>query len=190
MSSNRILIILMIIIIVLFGVIILLSLTRDQAAPLPPTAEFSPVPTIWITQIVTQIVATAPSPTPTQISTSTQFPTATLVWDPFSAPLYYPLSNCAASRLNKGDMAFVGSLAGEPRISLTDQVFADPGIRNLLMGEYLHITSNPVCEQNTVIWEVRAVSDDTVGFVKEGDGETYWLFPASPAIATPKRLKP
>jgi hypothetical protein len=190
MSSNRILIFLMVILIVLFGVIIIVTLNRDQAAPIPPTVETTLQPTIWITQVVTQIVATAPSPTPTQIPTSTQFPTSTLAWDPFSAPLYYPISNCAASRLYKGDMAFVGNLAGVPRISLTDQVFADPGIRELVMGEYLHITSNPVCEQNTVIWEVRAISDDTVGYVKEGDGDTYWLFPASPAIATPRRLRP
>jgi hypothetical protein len=180
----------MIILIVLFGLIIFLSQNREQATPIPPTVESTLEPTIWITQVVTQIVATAPSPTPTQIPTSTQLPTATLEWDPFSAPLYYPVTDCAASRLKKGDMAFVGNLAGDPRISLTDQVFADPGIRNLVMGEYLQITSNPVCEQDTLIWEARAISDDTVGFVKEGDGDTYWLFPASPAIPTPRRLRP
>lgn len=190
MSSNRILIILLIVIIVLFGVIIVLSLNRERATPVPPTAEANLEPTIWITQVVTQIVATAPSPTPTQIPTPTPWPTATLEWDPFSQPFYYPLSGCAASRLKKGEMAFVGSLAGNPRISLSDQVFADPGIRNLVMGEYLHIVSNPVCERQTLIWQARAVSDNTVGYVKEGDGVTYWLFPASPAIPTPKRIKP
>jgi hypothetical protein len=179
----------MIILIVLFGVIILLSLNREQAAPIPPTVESTLEPTIWITQLSPDCFH-RPFPTPTQIPTSTQLPTSTLAWDPFSAPLYYPLTDCGASRLHKGDMAFVGNLAGEPRISLSDQVFADPGIRNLVMGEYLQITSDPVCEQNTLIWEARAVSDDTVGYVKEGDGDTYWLFPASPSIPTPKRLKP
>lgn len=87
-------------------------------------------------------------------------------------------------------MAFVGYLDGTLRISLTNQVFADPGIRDLVMGEYLHITSEPICEQNHVIWQVRAVSDNTIGYVTEGNGDVYWLFPASPAIPTPRRIRP
>ena len=127
MSSNRILIILLIVIILLFGVIIFISLGRNQATPVPPTAESTIEPTIWLTQVITQIVATVPTATSTQIPTSTALPTATLVWDPWAAPLYYPLSDCPASRLKEGDMAFVGYLDGTLRISLSEQIFADPG---------------------------------------------------------------
>lgn len=190
MSSNRLLIVLIIIIILLFGVILIFSLNREQAAPPPPTAEITQVPTIWVTQFVTQIIATVPSPTPTQIPTSTALPTATLVWDPWSVPLYYPLPDCSASRLKEGDVAFVGYLDGTLRIALSNQIFADPGIRDLVMGEYLHIISEPLCEQNHVIWQVRAISDNTIGFVPEGNGDVYWLFPASPAIPTPRRIRP
>jgi hypothetical protein len=189
MTINRTVIILLVIIAVLFGIILILSLSRAASPPESPTSAVTFVPTIWITPVVTQIVATLPTSTATQIPTSTPYPTATLVWDPFSVPFYYPLADCGASRLKKGEMAFVGFLDRTLRISLSNQVFADPGIRDLGMGELLYITSDPICERNTVIWGVRAISDDTVGFEPEGDGTTYWLFPASPAIPTPRKLK-
>lgn len=166
----------------------MLILSACSGGATPTTAEVVTVePTLWLTTHVTQIVATSLPPPPTQIPTSTPWPTATLDWDPWAVPIYYPLFNCSGSRLHIGDMAFVGSLSLPIKISLTNQVFYDPGIRDLEHGETMQVIDGPDCVDGYVVWRVFTSNDGIEGYVPEGDGEQYWLFPLSPTFPTPDR---
>jgi hypothetical protein len=150
--------------------------TTTEGGTPAPTAQ----PTVWVTTFVTQIIATVPSPTASPLPTTTPFPTATLEWDPYSVPIYYPLAGCPASRLKKGDRATVASLDRPWRISFTEEVLSDPGIRDLTLGETLKIDDGPWCIQGYVVWKIIADSDKTEGFVAEGNGDEYWLLPLPP----------
>jgi hypothetical protein len=136
-------------------------------------------PTIVITQYVTQVVAT---PTNTLPPPSTQAVAATQVlnvgWDPFSAPIYYPIIGCVASRLHEDDVAFVAN-AGSEGIHWSKDIGYAPIYRKLIPGELMDIDKGPWCSNGAIIWKV-ITADGYTGFVPEGDGNVYYLLPMPP----------
>ena len=144
--------------------------------------EESPTPTTQPTQIITQVVTEIITPTPLPIlptspPTQSSEPTPTPTFDPFSAPIYYPLPDCVASRLHKNDTAIVTSVGGangirySPDMSLSDNIeqYAQP-------GDTLIIRDGPWCSYGWIVWFVET-SGGFLGYTPEGNGEVYWLLP-------------
>jgi hypothetical protein len=149
----------------------------------PPAANSQPgTPTVVLmTQVVTQIVAPTPIPmTPTTPPTATIVPvTPTPTYDPLSAPIYYPLSDCVASRLHIGDRAMVSLDGGPNGIRYGRDMAEDTVFAYAQPGQILEIVNGPYCSRGWIVWQVRT-GDGQVGFTPEGDGNNYWLFPAAP----------
>ncbi|MCZ7554234.1 MAG: hypothetical protein M5U05_16925 [Anaerolineales bacterium] len=140
-------------------------------------------PVVLITQMVTQIVATPTiTPAPPQISEvfEAPAPVASSGYDPFSVPIYYPIRGCFASRLHVGDVAFVANGAGTIGIHQTHDIGYAPIWRHLNPGELMDVIDGPWCDRGALTWKI-ATSDGLVGFVPEGDGNTYWLLPMAPS---------
>lgn len=138
-------------------------------------------PTVLVTQIVQQIVAT---PTATSLPAPTEAvrvvaPAASTGWDPFAVPIYYPIRGCFASRLHVGDVAFVANGAGAMGIHQTQDIGYSPIWRHLDPGELMDVIDGPWCDRGALTWKV-ATADGYIGYVPEGDGNVYWLLPMSP----------
>jgi len=150
-----------------------------------PTAAGQIVaPVVVVTQVVVEVVATLPPPTATQVPS----PTVALYqpapgWNPASAPIYYPLAGCVASRLHLGDTAFVATLGAYSRLYLTKDIFNDPGTRSLVLGEQFMIVDGPWCDRDILIWKLKTKEKD-IFYTPEGNGEVYWLLPLNPYIPT------
>lgn len=169
----------------LLGVTLFISACVVSGQPPAPASPANP--TYFITQYVTQVVATAPTSTPDPTVTPSPWPTPTLEWDPFAVPIYFPDTGCAGSRLQKGGMAFVAQTnASITRIFSHPVVEDNPGMRDLVAGEILYIMDGTWCENRMLIWQIYAMSDGKQGYVVEGDGNQYWLLPMSPSEPTPK----
>ena len=158
-------------------------------------------PTLFITPMITQVIATrsAPTPTPEEEATPTQFMSSS--YDPLKAKIYYPIRGCVASRLHIGDSAFVATNSGQMGIYPSKDINFAPIIRYADAGEAFLITDGPWCQGSTLIWKVRTTDDDDSNagsggsinwvienYAPEGNGELYWLLPleTNPGIATPK----
>jgi hypothetical protein len=108
-------------------------------------------------------------------------------------PTYFPLDQCAGSRLREGDWAYVAFGGGRNAIRNKPDVgdksnkigFAEE-------GEVVTIVGGPVCSYTWIVWKVRS-SDGLQGWTPEGDGQVFWLVPgltSSPcAQAPPSRLQ-
>lgn len=146
-----------------------------------PAANPQPVtpPVMLITQVITEIVAPTPLPvTPSPVPTSTPVPpTPTPTYDPASAPIYYPLEDCVASRLHIGDRAMVSLYGGPNGIRYGRDLFEDTVFAYAQPGQILDVVNGPWCSRGWIVWQVR-LADGQVGFTPEGNGNEYWLFPA------------
>ena len=129
-----------------------------------------------LTQVVTQVVTPTPLPTSTPQPTPTDLPTLTPTWDPLSAPVYYPLKDCVASRLHLGDLAMVSLKGGPNGIRYGRDMSQDTIIAYADPGDILEITAGPWCSYGWLVWMVRTL-DGVVGFTPEGNGNEYWLLP-------------
>jgi hypothetical protein len=141
-------------------------------------------PTIIVTQVVEYVVATLPPSTSTPVPSPTSAPVHSTTWDPFSAPVYYPVVGCVASRLHIGDVAFVAQVDRPAFLYYYKEIAGDPGVRQLQTGEHLEITKGPWCSDGSLVWQVRA-GDKHQYFAVEGDGEIYWLLPLAPFVPSP-----
>lgn len=150
-------------------------------------------PTLFITPMVTQVIATrsAPTATPEEESTPTQVLSSS--YDPLKVAIYYPIRECVASRLRVGDSAFVAYNGGQMGVYPTSDITFAPMLRYAQTGEAFLITDGPWCEENTIIWKVKTIDEEQIemgveNYVPEGNGEMYWLLPLeeNPGIATPK----
>lgn len=138
----------------------------------PPTLP----PTKIITMVVTKVMTPTftPKPTNTPLPTSTPEPTST--YDPYSVTIYYPLEDCAASRLHIGDKAFV-AYGGRPNaIRYGADLHYDTVIGYAYQGEVVEIVDGPFCSYGWIEWMVKT-DGGLVGYTPEGDGNNYWLLP-------------
>lgn len=161
-----------------FAISILLSACIQVVAPTAlPSAT---VPVLVITQVITEIIPPTPLPvTPTKAPTSTpEPPTATPTWDPLSAPIYYPLEDCVASRLYVGDLAMVSLQGGPNGIRYGRDLHYDTIIGYAQPGTTLEILNGPWCSHGWLVWLVR-MKDGTTGYTPEGNGNEYWLLPTT-----------
>jgi len=143
-----------------------------------PTEQAATPPIIVITQIVTEMIPPTPLPvTPSPVPTATPLPpTITPTYDPLSAPIYYPLEDCVASRLHVGDTAMVSLVGGANGIRYGRDM-AEAAISGYAQpGALLQIQGGPWCSRGWIVWMVKT-ADGMVGFTPEGDGNTYWLLP-------------
>jgi hypothetical protein len=162
-----------------FGLSILLSGCIQIVAPTPEATATAPV--IIVTQVITEIIPPTPVPvTPTAVKTNTPVPPSpTPTWDPLSAPIYYPLDDCVASRLHVGDMAQVSLSGGPNGIRYGRDLYYDTIVGYAQPGSLLEITNGPWCSRGWLVWLVRT-QDGVVGYTPEGNGSEYWLFPTAP----------
>ena len=137
-----------------------------------PTAPPAPI----ITQVVTQVITPTPQPTSTPVPTATPAITLTPTYNPLSAPIYYPLEDCAASRLHNGDDAMVSLVGGANGIRSGLDLHSDIVEYNAQPGEILKIVGGPYCSYGWIVWLVETQSG-YIGFTPEGNGNEYWLFP-------------
>ena len=143
---------------------------RTQQAVTPPV--------VVITQIVTEMIPPTPLPvTPTIAPSATPLPpTVTPTYDPLTAPIYYPLKDCIASRLHVGDKAMVSLVGGANGIRYGRDLMEDTILGYAQPGAILKIQAGPWCSRGWIVWLVEA-ADGMVGYTPEGDGNTYWLLP-------------
>ena len=129
-----------------------------------------------ITVIVTQVVPPTNTPVPTNTLLPTATPEPTSTYDPYSVPIYYPLADCAASRLHIGDRAFV-TYGGRPNaIRYGSDLHYDTVIGYAYQGEEMEIIDGPYCSYGWIVWRVKT-DGGLVGFTPEGNGNEYWLLP-------------
>ncbi len=123
-----------------------------------PTSQ----PTLIITQVVTEIITPTPQPVlPTSPPTQANEPTLTPTYDPFSVPIYYPLPDCVASRLHKGDTAIVSYQGGDNAIRYS------PGHESQRKHRTLCIAGRPINNQRRTLlqlWVVGLVCRDSRWF--------------------------
>lgn len=158
----------------------LLSLAcRVEAPRLILEDSPTPPPPAVITQVVTQMITPTPEPTSTPIPTETPQKTPTPTYDPLSAPIYYPLPNCAASRLHVGDKAMVSYVGGANAIRQSPDLHTGVIDYYAQPGEILNIVGGPECSYGWIVWLVETQSGYR-GFTPEGNGDEYYLFPVGP----------
>lgn len=95
----------------------------------------------------------------------------------FERQSYFPINNCAHSRLYVGDRAIVAwgdgpnGIRTEPDTHPSDNI-----IYRAPPGEGLRIIGGPVCNYGWILWQVKT---DTgyVGWTPESSGGDFWLTP-------------
>jgi len=162
---------------VCLSVLLVLSACRSSG----PVQTQGTAPVMIITQVVNQVVTATFAPTATLVPSPTPVPslTPTPTFDPYSAPVYYPLKDCVASRLHQGDVARVapGGTANGIRYGL--DLYVDTIIYSAKQGELLDIVGGPFCSRGWIVWQVKT-SSGVIGFTPEGNGYEYWLLPTGP----------
>jgi hypothetical protein len=160
-------------------VVAVLQLALAACGPAPATEATATPQIIYVTQVVTEIIPPTPlPPTETPIPTDTPVP-PTPTFDPLSAPIYYPLADCVASRLHVGDRAMVSLYGGPNGIRYGRDLAEATIITEAQPGAILEIVNGPWCSRGWIVWFVRT-ADGVEGFTPEGDGSEYWLLPTSP----------
>jgi len=163
------------------GLMAILLFVSACSGASPATVVVTPQ-VIIITQVVTQIIPPTPLPaTDTPAPTVTPVPPTVTptVFDPMSAPIYYPLADCVASRLHVGDIAMVSLVGGSNGIRYGLDL-AEAAIATYAQpGDKLEIVNGPYCSRGWIVWMVKT-GDGFVGFTPEGDGNEYWLLPTAP----------
>jgi hypothetical protein len=163
----------------LFLVILSLYLALVACVAAPAVSPTATSQVIYVTQVITQIIPPTPVPaTPTPPPTETQLP-PTPTWDPISAPIYYPLADCVASRLHVGDRAMVSLVGGPNGIRYGRDLSESTVFAYAQPGSTLEIVNGPWCSQGWLVWFVRT-ADGAEGFTPEGNGNEYWLLPTRP----------
>jgi hypothetical protein len=135
----------------------------------PPT----PVPTL--TPTPTQTFTRSPTPTPTRTRTRTPVPPTRTPVPPRAQPRLCP--NSPPPRLAIGDIGYVvygygpSNLNKHPRRSGDRNVVVDI----LQEGDTFRVVGGPQCGNGLTWWQVRYLKNNFLGWLAEGEGNTYWL---------------
>jgi len=168
--------------ILILAILFLSSLACRVEAPRIVMSDETATPTaLVITQVITEVITPTPIYIPPTVApTQTPEPTETPPFDPGSAPIYYPLKDCVASRLYRGDRAMVSLVGGANAIRSSADVQAESNIIAYAQpGDILKIVDGPYCDAGHIIWLIETL-DQIRGFTPEGNGFEYWLFPVEP----------
>lgn len=127
-----------------------------------------------------------PTQTPYFIPTTPVYPTVTPELYPtfpppttltYIPPTYFPLSNCAASRIHNGDSVYVDFAGGNNGIRSSPDVHSSTNkIAVAYSGDVLVVIGGPACSYGWILWEVRDGKGVT-GWTPESDGTSFWLNP-------------
>jgi hypothetical protein len=164
-------------------------LVASGCAGYNPAGAQNPNPTVVIVQYVTQVVATvtpAPptaTPLPRVVEEEPAQPVTYNGFDPYSVEVYYPIMGCqVASRIHIGDrVAVANNRNGTLGLHMTANIGDAPIFRSLTNGELLDVVQGPYCQLNSLVWGV-VDADDRIGFVAEGNGDSYWLLPVGEKV--------
>lgn len=88
---------------------------------------------------------------------------------------YYPITNCASSRLYLGDTVILED--GIDYVSIRNEPDTHPSnnkIGRVEPNEYAEIIDGPVCNYGWLLWKV-SNSDRIVGWIPETNGTVFWL---------------
>ena len=176
----------------------------ESVTPAQPASAPDPAASISREQALTQVahaIETAsalglPSPVPdAAVNPIPAQPTPEPLPDrPLTAPpaeeaeVYWPLGNCAPSRLRIGDSAYVSlggtksSLRSEP-----DTHSANNIIQKYLPGSVIEILDGPYCSYGILLWMVSTTQDE-VGYMAEGNTSEFWMVPIQRYAACPGQL--
>jgi hypothetical protein len=95
-----------------------------------------------------------------------------------SLPVYYPLSNCAPSRIYVGDVVRLEQGTDYVTIRNTpDTNPKDNKIGQIKGNERAKVIGGPVCNYGWLLWKIERISDGLVGWVPETDEKEFWLMP-------------
>ncbi len=95
----------------------------------------------------------------------------------FERQSYYPMKDCAASRLYIGDRAYVSWIGGSNGIrSEPDTHPSDNIIYRAPPGEGMKIIGGTECNYGWILWEV-VTDTGQRGWTPESDGKDMWLVP-------------
>lgn len=159
--------------------------------PAPPTAEpvaegGEPIShTATPTQLPPTQLPTVTRRLPTSIPTATPAPTQRQPTRPPSAPglapvpTYYPLAECASSRLQLGDWGYIRFSGGSNGIRDTADTHPKDNIIGYAeAGQVVEIIKGPKCNYGWVLWKVAVVNQrGLAGWTPEGDGKEFFIEP-------------
>ena len=95
----------------------------------------------------------------------------------FEREPYYPIKNCAHSRLYVGDRAIVSIGGGTNGIRTEPDTHPSDNIKyRAPSGEGMWIIKGPVCNYGWILWKVETDSGHK-GWTPESAGDEFWLTP-------------
>lgn len=90
--------------------------------------------------------------------------------------VYFPLNNCAGSRLQQGDAAIISPDGGRNAIRSSADTHPSSNIIGYAEpGDQIEITAGPVCNYGWILWKVRVVNSGLQGWTPETDGKKFWI---------------
>ena len=152
------------------AIILIVNIPLFRHAPTP-----SITPTHAITPAFTPSYTFAPTQTPAPAFTSTF---TVLAATPTPMGFYYPLPNCAGSRIHLGDFVKLETNVDSVTIrSDPDTHPSDNKIGSIVGNDRAEIIDGPVCNWKWILWKINRVSDGLIGWVPESNGTEFWLVP-------------
>jgi serine/threonine-protein kinase len=103
--------------------------------------------------------------------------------------VYFPLSDCAASRTHSGDLVYIApgggrnAIRSEPNTRPTDNV-----IGHAEENEAMIVVGGPECNFGWLLWEV-ITENGVQGWTPESDGNELWFEPHSTYRACPSGIE-
>ncbi len=141
-----------------------LESATPSLTPYPTLASSStqqPGPTLFVS--ATLVASRTPIPSPSSASSAN--------------PTWVPCPGTYPSRLQVGIQAFVSydpPLANRVR---TQPNGVAPVVGFIQPGEKVAIIGGPICSDEWIWWQVRAIQTGMTGWTAEGDKQSYWLVP-------------
>lgn len=108
---------------------------------------------------------------------------------PAPVPTYYPLADCAPSRLHPGDWGYISFSSGRNGIRDTADTHPSDNITGYAEpGQVVELIKGPKCNYGWVLWAVTVANQrGLAGWTPEGDGKEFfiepgWEYPVCPGV--------